>query len=244
MLKVRKRYLVVFFCLLMVAVGAMHQHIFPFALKWLDIGQAPVPSKAVFVFFGNNDTRPFVAAALYNTGLAEEILMGFHNSMSSNKQEYSGQRIYKEVFAQRGVPEDRVHILGTHITNTMNESAVLLEYLEQNPEAIVTVVTSNYHTRRTRWSLRQNLGSHADRLHYVSAPEDDFTADDWWLYASGFEKVGMEYSKLVAYWIFYGRGGWWLAGLAGCFIAFFGYRWRRQECSDSSRSADAPVSAD
>ena len=168
----------------------------------------------------------YMAAALYNAGYANEILMASFNPTVSSKQEYPGHEIYRRVFLNRGVPQDRIHILGEQITNTMNESAVLGEYLDLHPAATVTVVTSHYHTRRTRWSFRLHFGSGAKRLRYVSAPEDDFSADDWWLYPKGFEMVGMEHIKIVGYWVMYGRGLWWFGGMAFCLVGWSVYRRR------------------
>ena len=224
--KLRKRYFALSACAVMAVLLVAHRQILPYAVRWLDIGEAPVKSDAVFVLFGNNDTRPYVAAALYNAGYANEILMASFNPTVSSKQEYPGHEIYRRVFLNRGVPQDRIHILGEQITNTMNESAVLGEYLDLHPAATVTVVTSHYHTRRTRWSFRLHFGSGAKRLRYVSAPEDDFSADDWWLYPKGFEMVGMEYIKIVGYWVMYGRGLWWFGGMAFCLVGWSVYRRR------------------
>jgi uncharacterized SAM-binding protein YcdF (DUF218 family) len=237
MVKLRKRYILLAFLVALVFGAAAHRHILPLALKWLDIGEAPIKSKAVFVLFGDRDTRPFVAAALYKAGYVEEILMAVNKPLTDSKQTPPSHDVYERVFLHRGVPAQHIRKLGNiGTTNTMNESAVLREYLERNPEALVTVVTTHFHTRRTRWSFRRNLGEHAARLRYVSAPADDFGPDDWWLFPRGFELVFMEYIKLLGYWVFYGNARWVLGGVFLAIVAwrFYGPGLNDKVASESS----------
>lgn len=239
----RKRYLSLLACALAAVVVTVvlltHSRWLPYAFRLLDIGELPVKTDAVFVLFGNNDTRPYVAAALYNVGYADEILMAHNDPLGATAQTRASHEIYRRVFLHRGVPERRIRTLGAQITNTMDESGVLRDYMVENPDAIVTVVTSHYHTRRTRWSLRRHLGEDAERLRFVSAPEDDFSAADWWLYPKGFEMVGMEYIKILGYWVLYGRGLWWIGtgGLCLVLVAWNVYRGRIRRTSSAVGNA-------
>ena len=172
--QMRKRFVTLILIALMVVCVLVHRQLLPFAVRWLDVGEEPIPAAAVFVLLGNSDTRPFVAAALYKTGFANEILLGVNQPINKNPQSPPSNEVYRRVLLSRGVPSDKIRMMGSGVTNTMNESQVLLEYMEENPDAIVIVVTTHYHTRRTRWSLRKSVGVHADRLRFVSAPNDDF----------------------------------------------------------------------
>lgn len=226
MARIHRRYTLLIGSLIALAVFLLlHRNILPWAARWLDVGEPPVASQAVFVLLGDADTRPFVAAALYNTGYAQEVLFAQVSTKGLTQQQLPEHVCYQRVLRHRGVPDKDIRILGSPIVDTMTESKVLLDYLETNPEAIVTVVTNHFHTRRTRWSLRRNVGKHADRLRYVSAPTDDFDAEDWWLHMRGFDYVLFEYIKLFAYWLFYGHGLWYLAALFVAALLFiFTYR--------------------
>lgn len=228
----KKRYVVLVSFLIAAAVFLLlHERILPFALHWLDVGETPRDADAVFVLLGDNHVRPFVAAALYNTGFANEVLLAKFQPAGVSRQDQPTHEVYRRVLLHRGVPDEDIQLLGNPVKNTMTESQVLLSYMKTHPDATVTVVTNHFHTRRTRWSLRRNLGEHAKRLRYVSAPFDDFKADDWWLYKSGWDYVVLEYIKLFAYQFVFGDALWYLAGLIVAAIVWFGFRQSRRQNS-------------
>ncbi len=218
----KKRYVALVGLLVVAAVLLFtHKQLLPFALHWLDVGEPPQESQAVFVLLGDNDVRPFVGAALYNTGFAKEILLAQYHPKGVSRQDQPPHEVYRRVFLHRGVPDEHIKLLGSPIANTMTESQVLLDYMEEHPDAIVTVVTNHFHMRRTRWSLRRNLGEYEERLRYVSAPFDDFKADDWWLYKSGWDYVVLEYIKLIAYQFVFGEALWYLLAILFALMAWF-----------------------
>lgn len=189
-----------------------HKTLLPEMMRWLDVGTTPIRSDAAFVLLGDSDSRPFVAAALYKTGLVDEVLLARHQPSEVDPHEIRNDLVNKAILKSRGVPEEAIRLLGSGITNTMNESQALLEYLEQNPQATVSVVTSHFHTRRTRWSMQRNFGRQAGRLRYVSAPHRNFDENDWWLDHRGFQLIAMEHVKLLGYWVVYGNALYWCGG--------------------------------
>jgi uncharacterized SAM-binding protein YcdF (DUF218 family) len=195
--------------LLFVSLALSHQGILPLALRWLDVGQTPGEADAVFVLLGNADVRPFVAAAIYRRGLVPLVLVAVHDDPLNRDNVYWPPRhlVYKSVLLHRGVPEQDILLLGEGSNSTRDEMEQLATFLVKNPESHVLLVTSHFHTRRARWTLRRQLGHQADRVHVVSSPEDQFNADNWWRSKDGFVLVTMEYIKLAAYWYFYGHGG-------------------------------------
>lgn len=206
----RKRHFVIAVVVITLGLMAFHRQLLPYALHWLDIGEPPVPSKAVFVHLGDENSRPCVAAAIVNAGYADEIIIPRIEKESVRLHDPPANEVCERMLLHRGVPPDKIIQMGSGVTNTMDEVDILEQYLDEHPDAIVTVVTSHFHTRRTRWSLRQKLGIKADRLRFVSAPHDDFDANSWWLFAYGFELVIVEYVKLVGYWFLYGRALWYV----------------------------------
>ena len=83
------------------------------------------------------------------------------------------------------------------------------------------------------------LGKYADQMHFVSAPNDDFDASNWWLRHQGFELVGMEYIKLTAYLFVYGDAIWYV--MAAALIAVSLVWWRhRRGTSEASTAGEPP----
>ena len=236
----RLRYVVGVLLISLTLLVVFDHQLLPYAVKWLDISEPPVKSDAVFVLLGNEDVRPWVAAALFNAGLAEEVVMARMRGRNPTPQDPPPHEIYVRVLQARGVPEEKIRVLGSgDVSNTMNEIVVLRDYLDDHPDAIVTVVTTNFHTRRTRWSLRRQYGTRADRLRYVSGTHDDFDASDWWLFPYGFEFVLMEYMKLIGYYVLYGGALWYLAAAVGVLGI---WKWlRRGQRTQQDMSANSVV---
>ncbi len=119
----------------------------------------------------------------------------------------------RRVLTTVGVPNDRIAVLDGDCATTFDEAKSLERMLAGHPEATVAVVTSDYHTRRTRWIFRRILGERADRLQFISVPTDFFTAEDWWKVQQGFVSYSKEFLKLPFYYLYYGWGLVWI-GLA------------------------------
>lgn len=60
---------------LMVVLACVHAPVLHGAARWLDVGQKPVAVDYVVVLPGELNTRPFVAAALVNAGLARRVIV-------------------------------------------------------------------------------------------------------------------------------------------------------------------------
>lgn len=179
----------------------------PPVAHWLDVGQQPRVSDYVMVLGGEENTRPFVAAALVNTGLAKKALLT-HAKPSADT--LSGIRppiheINRHILVQRGVAPRDILILGHQIAHTHGEAEALATFLAASPEVRVTIVTSNYHTRRARWVFAQVLGERSHQISFVSAPAYDFRTDEWWHIDKGVRAVVAEYLKLAFYLVHYGR---------------------------------------
>ena len=65
--------------LLLVAMGllwATHRQLLVALARWTDVGARPQPADYVMILNGDEETRPFMAAALVKAGLAHHVLIG------------------------------------------------------------------------------------------------------------------------------------------------------------------------
>jgi len=181
---------------------------------WLNVDEPPVPADYVFVFPGDQETRPFVAAALVNKGWASAVLVPeVYRDPSDEQVTPPSHEVIARVVRFRGVPEENVTILPAASTSTFEDALALNRFLQQHPKARVLAVTSSFHTRRTRWVLARVLGERFQRVHIVGAPCERFWPERWWTTYWGFQAVTGEYLKLLYYALRYGMLGWWIAGL-------------------------------
>ena len=137
-----------------------------------------------------------------------------------------------QLLLKRGIPATAITILPGEAATTFDEATALASFLAERPRARVLVVTSDFHSRRSRWIFARTLGDRAEQITLVSAPSDDLLMDSWWQDEEGFVTILSEYLKLAFYVVRYGHFGYWLAS---CLALVLVGRWaRRQESVLSS----------
>lgn len=200
----------------LVLVCLLPDRLLPPVARFLDVSEAPAPADDVLVLGGGNSTRPFVAAALVKAGLAGQVLLCPDVLLPEAEDGIVSPEceIDRRVLLARGVPPERITLLeGGPCTGTFDEAQALARYLESRPGHTVLVVTTTWHTRRSRMVLRRVLGDRARGLRMVGAPTDGFDATDWWRYEEGAVAYGTEYVKLAGYWVRYGLAWYHLAAV-------------------------------
>jgi uncharacterized SAM-binding protein YcdF (DUF218 family) len=204
--------------------------------RWLDIGRPPRRAEYIMLLNGDESTRPFAAAALANAHWARRVLIAetapTPDVIDHVRPPY--HEINRQVLLKRGVPAANVAILPGQAATTHDEAMALAAFLERHPQARVLVVTSDYHTRRSRWVFARALADRAGQVSFVSAPSDEFNIDGWWQDQWGLVAIASEYLKLAFYAACYGYLLHWLAACVGLAIVI---RWVRHYGSapDASR---------
>lgn len=181
---------------------------------WLDVGETPRPADFCLVLSGDFESRPFAAAALYRKGFIRRgIWLTQIAPDSVFPQGFDSETAARRILLATGVPADKIAVLEGQCATTFDEAQSLKRMLAKYPEATVTVVTSDYHTRRSRWVFRHELTEAADRLQFIAAPTDYFNADNWWRVEEGIASYPKEFFKLPFYYIRYGPGLFWIGGI-------------------------------
>jgi putative flippase GtrA/uncharacterized SAM-binding protein YcdF (DUF218 family) len=202
--------------LLAVAVAVVwttHPRLLRAMARWLDVGEPPQPAECVMVLNGAEDTRPFAAAALLKAGFARHALVARVSTTTwvPHMMLSPCDETNRQVLLKCGVPQRDITILPGEAESTYDEAQALATFLRDRPKTRVLVVTSDCHTRRSRWVFARALGDQAAQVSFVSAPTDEFRMDCWWQDELGFVTIVTEYFKLFFYVIYYGHLGYWLA---------------------------------
>ncbi len=186
---------------------------------WLDVGTAPSPTDYCLVLSGDFESRPFVAAALYAKGyIRRDVWLTHAKTGQPVAGEPGPEAAARKILVALGTPAERIAVLNGDCESTFDEAQVLANRLSSEPSATVTIVTSDFHTRRSSYIFRKVVAEQADRLRFVSVPTDYFNADNWWTSEEGFSTYSKEILKLPFYFIRYGGGWIWIA--VGCVAAF------------------------
>jgi uncharacterized SAM-binding protein YcdF (DUF218 family) len=189
-------------CVLALAVRATW---LPMMASWLDVGRQAYAVDYVMVMPGDENVRPFVAAAMVRTGLARQALVPdpeLPTEVDRSYQHLSQSNMVRKVLLAQGVPASDVHLMPSPGKTTKGDLEALAARLNHHPDSTVAIVTSFYHTRRARWTARQVLGQRFDQVRIVSAPADGFDARNWWQVEDGMIVVINEYLKLAFYLVF------------------------------------------
>jgi len=215
--------------LVLLAVYLVREPLLRGAGQWLDVGVPPQPADAVLVLPGDQNARPFVAAAIVNAGLAPRALVPKVErspSVLEGVTVASDEQI-RRVLLARGVPDDKIVLLEGNSTSTVHDLESFRRILDRAEIRKVLVVTSHYHTRRSRMLFARQLGDRIDRVLFVSAPTDDYRLDNWWKTQEGFRDISTEYLKLIYYWFRGGLGVYWLVAAVGVAVLVL-WRHRRK----------------
>jgi uncharacterized SAM-binding protein YcdF (DUF218 family) len=175
--------------------------------RWLNVaGRLDQPVDAVMVLGGGASIRPFVAVEIVRVGMAGKILIP---TIERSNDNHDGlvpveHEIIRQIVLRSGISLDATVLLNSVVNSTEGEAQVAAAYLQAHPGERLAIVTSDYHTRRTRLMFSRACGSNAANLVFIGAPTDGFGASDWWRSERGLVSYISEYLKLVRALVHYG----------------------------------------
>lgn len=183
-----------------------------FALAWtaaraLIVGSDMEHADALVVLSGSSvyGERARYAAELFRQGRAPKIILTSDGqqggwSQSEQRNPFFVERAREEL-RRAGVPPERIEIVPRTVMSTYDEALALREYATGQGTKALLVVTSGYHSRRARWSLRRVFEETGIGVGMapVKAGEETPSPVAWWLEPDGWRMVAGEYVKLVYY---------------------------------------------
>jgi uncharacterized SAM-binding protein YcdF (DUF218 family) len=181
-------------CVLLLLVGlatyAFHRPLLRGFASALTVDDAVAPADFLYVLGGDVNTRPFHAAALFRRGFAPRVVVPRTEDRPASERGFypNDADVAVRILQHQGVPDSAIIMLRIPggVTSTQDEGRVLRDYLQTHPAQKLIVVTSAYHTRRARWTLRRELEGLPVDLRMAAAPDDRFDAGNWWTREAGF----------------------------------------------------------
>jgi uncharacterized SAM-binding protein YcdF (DUF218 family) len=159
----------------------------------------------IVVLMGSVPARVLEAADIYGEGFARELVMVQSFVEAAEELARRGvvipghAELTRDAAVQMGVPESRITILPGGARSTKEEALVLREYLDQNSEIErVILVTSSFHSRRTKIIFERFCGGLPQDLQFMSRPSkyDTFQPERWWFDRESAKMIVLEYLKL------------------------------------------------
>jgi uncharacterized SAM-binding protein YcdF (DUF218 family) len=106
---------------------------------------------------------------------------------------------------ERGVPKEKIVRLAHDADSTKEEAEALAKLVATRKWKSVIVVTSNYHTRRTRYIFRKVFPEQID-VRVASARDGDFDPERWWEKRKSIKLLTREFAGMaVAIWELRGK---------------------------------------
>jgi len=156
---------------------------------------------ALVVMAGSQAERLPAAADLFNKGMAPIILLANDGVFSEFSPTYN-RNLYQVEWAEEelvelGVPREKIVKLPYYGSATMFDVLAAKKYLLESGLKKIIVVTSDYHTRRTSWTFKHELGNYASDIFMFPAKSSGI----------GMKAIALEYVKLAYYVLKYGLLG-------------------------------------
>lgn len=159
----------------------------------------PPANSDVIVILSDDDftaDRATRAADLYHDGWAPHVV----TSGRWLRPYISIAELMQRDLEARGVPHQAIIAFAHDAPDTLVELKGIAEFARRHGWTRLMIVTSNYHTRRTRYLCNHVFPSDV-RVLVESAPDHDYDPDSWWRTRIGLktffhESVGM----IVAFW--------------------------------------------
>ena len=154
--------------------------------------------------------RAMYAADLYHQGFVSKILISRPERGKSLEQLDSigvpyprQEEISRAVLLRKGIPDDRITIIGDGAISTIAEARLIAGFLEKQPEIhSVLLITSRFHVRRAEAIFRYILQPYSQvEVLAVGTPYDGFIADQWWQDRDSARQIFLEMAKLLLFWV-------------------------------------------
>lgn len=159
---------------------------------------------AIVALAGQVPFREIEAAKLYHAGMAPQVVIvrGGPNAESQALRHLGirtrgGWELSREVLIRQGVPASAIVILTSKAGGTLEELQAVYSAMTSK-DAPIILVTSKYHTRRTRLTW-QHVTAGKSRPIVRAATGDPFDPNHWWQRRSFALSVVREYLGLINY---------------------------------------------
>ena len=187
-----RRTLIVLVVLILV-LGAGYRPLLTAAARFLIVAD-PLEKADVIVVLagGRRDERVRQGAELYKEGYAPLVLLSGGEEMVG----ISVPELLRRQARAHGVPAAAL-LFEPGSTSTGEQARFLRPILEGRGLRRAIVVTSSYHTRRTRYLFRREFAGSPVEIRVYPVQQDVFSAAAWWTREQDTEIVVLEYIKLA-----------------------------------------------
>lgn len=175
---------------------------------WLVREDVPPHADAMVLLMGSFPDRVLQAVDLWKAKKADRIIIVEEYMGSFQRLEERGVSIVSNSeqaassLVQLGIPADGITILPGNARSTLNEAAVVKDYLfEKTDMDTLLLVSSSVHMRRAAMIFRTTFRHYTNPVYIGSSPSkySNFDAKHWWHNKEDIQAVLSEYVKVGSF---------------------------------------------
>jgi uncharacterized SAM-binding protein YcdF (DUF218 family) len=172
----------VFFVALAFGIYLVREPLLRLAGSFWVVDETPETSDAIVILGDDNynGDRASRAAELFKSGLAPRVVA----SGRYLRPYATVAELEEHDLTNRGVPASAVVRLAHRATDTREEAAAIGQLLSSHGWKRVILVTSSYHTRRSRY-ICERIFPAGTVLRVVAARDAEYNPEQWWLTRQG-----------------------------------------------------------
>ncbi len=189
-----KKLMIIVVMALIVVIGAANLG------NFLIVNDKLYKADAIVVFSGDNGPRTEKGVELLKEDLGEYLIL----SGGIVYDDVTMAELMKNHAIKLGVPKEKILIDGK--ASTTHENAEFTkEIIEENNFKSIIVVTSEYHSRRSKLAMEKALKNtlidgQQVKVMIAHSTEEKFTTK-WWTSGNSILIIISEYLKIIGYWI-------------------------------------------
>jgi uncharacterized SAM-binding protein YcdF (DUF218 family) len=161
---------------------------------------------AIIVLGGSTGERELEAADLYRAGWAPSVVLTTEREpLAMDVMRQRGIEVERVIdrriwcLTQLGVPRRAVVVLPRTVLSTFDEANAVRDWVHDSHVTRLLVVTSPFHTRRSKMAFARALRDTPVTLQMHAAPLSLFRPETWWQDRETLKDGLAEWSKLAFY---------------------------------------------
>ena len=178
----------------------------PYAGQFLVVEDRLERADVIFVLAGSRAERWLEGVDLYHEGWAPRLMLS-PGRIEEAEEELRRRRIsfpaeselIRDAIVDLGVPAHAVLVMPGSVDNTAQEAAAARRLALEQGWRRILVVTSKYHSRRTRFAFRRAFHDTSIVVTIKTSRYDRSTPDRWWRNRTDIRWVSSELQKLLLY---------------------------------------------
>lgn len=169
--------------------------------RFFIVSDALVKADIIIVLAGDSarDERLLHAIKLWQEGYAPKIAL---STTLADWQNYEDFPTWRHATKLNILPKESLLVLDHEADSTRQEAQSLLPYVRNHQFKKVIIVTSNYHTRRSKKVFQKQWAGSGIHISISAAPFSFFHPDDWWKHRSDSRTLFLESTKTLWYALF------------------------------------------